>query len=174
MGEKETIDEEVSVLESILGELGNINKKYRGLRNAVIAIVAVGVLSFGTVGWVAWDNHHDNKAQDKADARETSRVTAALVGNCAVGNVVIGFQHDNLASIKVDKPFVMTPAFESWLDKRLEVLQPVECKAIVPPELGTANLCLQYPDRIDPDTGLPIPTSTTPENGAACRKLEAK
>lgn len=144
------------------------------LLSIFVLFVSVGVL--GAVFITAnrsriGDVEQLQKQRDKDQRNEQSRVTAALVGNCAVGNAILGVQHDVIASTKVDRPFVTTPSFEAWLDEQLGKLDPIDCKAIVPPELGTANLCLQYAPRLDPDTGQPIPTTTTPENGAACRKV---
>lgn len=172
IGELERVSSDNELLNETVGRLNGAVKVLAAALVAVFVLfLAVGLLGAGFIS----SNHDRLNDQEASDAQrekdqknERSRVTAALVGNCAVGNVIQGVVHDDLASMKVDQPFPTTPAFEAWLDKRLEAHAPIDCKVIVPPDLGTAQLCLQYPDRLDPDTGKPIPTTTTPENGRAC------
>jgi hypothetical protein len=118
---------------------------------------------------------NDTRVQRQADRIERvskanqTRDQAALVGVCGITNINrIGIQN-MLSGIGVEKPFVLTDKWPAFLDEQHASWTPVECRALVPNELGV-QLCLQYPPTNDPETGKPTPTTIDPINEKACDK----
>lgn len=113
-----------------------------------------------------------NGVNDKKDAKHQDQIQqAALAGVCGITNVNRIGNRNMLTDIQVSKPFDLNENWPAFYQKWFNEWAPIECRALVSPEVGV-QLCLQYPDTLDPATGKPVPTTIDPLNAKNCGPSE--
>lgn len=170
-------------VEKLSGQVTLVRDEARGAKEAlrektrwgwiIASILALGLLLNLIIGSVALNAASDVKSNtdhDRTQAVKTDeRIQASLVGICATVNVNRITNQNMLAEINTDKPFDLNDNWPAFRDKWRANWAPLNCRALVNDEIGV-QLCLQYPETIDPATGKPVPTTIDPINEKACPK----
>jgi hypothetical protein len=155
----------IEELKGVRSDLKDTNKELaRVKRSKVRDRVVFGLVAI-LAGWIMFNNYDNNKDNKNTLNAVKAQGIAGVVSNCAFTNI----QSGNITELLTD--FERDRIISKELgDKERARFQRINCVGLVSESGEELNICLQYPSLTDPDTGQPIPTTTTPQEKVACDK----
>lgn len=133
---------------------------FKGL--IAVGLVLAGLAIGGVVG------NYNNGQNDKKESKKQDQIQqGALAGVCGITNVNRISIQNMLAEMNATKPIETTAKWDAFYNKWHADFAPIECRALVSPEVGL-QLCLLYPPSLDPKTGKPTETTIDPLNKKNC------